>query len=106
MKKTVALVLALFVMTSAAKSDWVKIGQGPNYEYADAYCDNAAMGTPQPGYFVMGSQLQVGMTQFGYGLGAAIRQARFKKNCMTMLGWKKVTSTKKTKAKTNWNNGK
>lgn len=106
MKTAVVVVLGLFVMTSAAKSDWVKIGPGPTFEYAQAYCDNAAMGAPQQGYFVMGSQLQVGMTQFGYGIGSAIRRSRYKTNCMIMNGWKNVSVKKKQNAKTNWNNGK
>lgn len=88
-----------------AEKQWKKIGPGPDLAYAAAYCDNAAMGMPQQGYFVMGSQLQVGMTQFGHGLGAAIRQARYKRNCMTMLGWQQVNVTTKRKAKTNWNGG-
>ena len=100
------ILAALLVIPEPALADWVKIGPGPNYDYADAYCDNAAMGAPQEGYFVMGSPLQVGMAEFGAGLGAAIRRSRYKKNCMTMLGWKNVASKSKSKAKTNWNSGK
>lgn len=89
-----AILLAILVasLASPAEAKWVKIGNGPSLEYAQAYCDNAAMGMPQGGMIAFGSPLYVGMSQFGYGLGAAIRQARYKSNCMVMQGWKQVGS--------------
>lgn len=72
-----------------ALADWVKIGNGPSLKVAEAYCENAAMGAPQDGYFIMGSPMQVGMGQMGHAIGGAIRREKYKKNCMVLLGWEK-----------------
>jgi hypothetical protein len=82
---TVAVLAA--TMSASEAGQWTKIGPGPTYDYAEAYCNLAAMGS-QPGHFVMGSPGFVAGAAIGAAIGGAIRNAIFKQNCMVLQGWK------------------
>ncbi len=88
MRMRVVLPIAVMLFTAPASADWVRIGPGPNLDYAKAYCDNASLMAPQPGLFAFGNPSYVGGASLGYGLGSAIRRSRIKGNCMIMQGWK------------------
>lgn len=93
-----AAVLALLAATSVAEAKWVKVGPGPGLEYAMASCENQAMGV-QRGFFAFGSASYVAGAALGNAIGNAIRQDRFRRNCMLMAGWKDIkTKAEQTKA--------
>lgn len=99
-----ALLLAPLIAMSAAApagaaTEWVRIGPGPGFDYARAYCDNASMGVGQ-GYWAYGSQAYVAGVALAYGIGNLIQQSKYFHNCMAMQGWKKVkvVATKSTKS--------
>lgn len=100
MKRLVAsLATATFVMATAttasmAESRWMKIGDGPAYEMANAQCNLMAMGAQQ-GTFAYGDANFVAGAMIGSAIGNAIRQSYVKQQCMTIQGWKytKIAST-------------
>lgn len=92
-----AAVLAFIATVTSADAKWVKVGPGPGLAYAQADCDNQAMGVER-GYFAFGSASYVAGAALGNAIGNAIRQDRFKRNCMTMHGWQNI-KTKAEKAR-------
>jgi hypothetical protein len=106
----VATMMGLSVGNAAA--DWAKIGEGPDLDYAKAYCDNASMGVHVPlpprnniiininpyGQTTYYRDPNEGWAQLGNGIGNLIRREKFKSNCMTMLGWGKVKNSKTSKS--------
>ena len=106
MKRTLITLAALVAIAFPAAAEWRKIGDGPSFEQAYAYCDNAALGMRQPGWFAFGNSSFVGGYALGSGLGRVIRRHRYRNNCMVMMGWKNVRTTRKTaRPRTNFNTG-
>lgn len=83
------LVLALAGCQSSAKHEWVNLGYGPPLEYAQAQCNIAAMGVGT-NTVAVGSPGYVAGAMIGGAIATGIQQAEFKKNCMTLQGWKEV----------------
>lgn len=99
-----ALMVAAVTPAQAAYQ-YIQIGPGPTIEYAQAYCENAAMGVGQ-GVWAYGSPSYVLGAQLGNAIGNAILQDRFMTNCLVMNGWKRVrVSAPATHYKTNFNSG-
>lgn len=91
MLKASAAVLCLCLTAAPALAEkvWTQIQPGYTWDYADAVCKNAAMGTAQ-GYWAYGNTGHLLGAAIGNAIGNAIRQDQYYKNCMVMGGWKQV----------------
>jgi len=89
-KSWVAVAIAMAALAgcqSSANMKWVKIGYGPELEFANAQCEIASMSVER-GVVAWGSLGYVAGAQLGNAIGNEIRKAQFKKQCMILQGWK------------------
>lgn len=103
------LLAATFVILAATSTQaawkYVRIGDGPDFEYAKAKCELLSMGIGS-NYVVWGSPGYVAGYSIGTALGDAIRQSMFIERCLVLHGWKKVrVAGKRANVKANWNHG-